>query len=157
VAVRQLSEIIAERNQGVVRWVHRAWLGPDHKPGDDAERPTERIRSILRGAELADVADDLVEIDARQADLILRASLQFDLAYDAEVLSAEATDAAVSYVLGLVDPSTRYFTNRLSLEEPDSDRILGYDRVPSSESTFDSLVVGIGPTSSVLLCVEDED
>jgi hypothetical protein len=48
-------------------------------------------------------------------------------------------------------------TNRLSLEEPDSDRILGYDRVPSSESTFDSLVVGIGGSSSVLLGVEDED
>jgi hypothetical protein len=73
------------------------------------------------------------------------------------VLSEEATDAAVSYVLGFVDPSTRYFTNRLSIEEPGSDRILGYDRVPSSESTFDSLVIGIGGSSSVLLCVEDED
>lgn len=151
----ELSDIVATRNQGVVRWLYRASLGPDVTTGSSPDRPSPGIRSMLLGAELLDVADDLVEIDEEQAGTVLRASLELDLAYNAEVLPAPAAAEAATLFFRDLDPSARFFTNRHL--DPTSDRPLGYERVPCSESTFDSLVVAVGDRSAALLCVEDED
>lgn len=127
-------------------------VGPDASSG----APRDQVRALLGAAGLSDVTDLLPEVDADRARFVLVTSLRYDLAYSAEVMSEGDADAVASWLLGAVDGvGAQYFTNRL--EEEPSDRALGYDRIPASRSTFDSVVIGIGPDTAVLACILDED
>jgi len=145
--------LLTKRGQGEVRWLSVGRVGPDVSTG----APRDQARALLGSAGLSDVADLLPEVDADRARFVLVTSLRFDLAYEAEVMSEEDADSVASSLLGtLGGVGAQFFTNRLEDEEP-SDRALGYDRIPLSDRTFDSVVIGIGPDIAILVCVLDED
>lgn len=114
--MRGLAEAVAGRGQGAVHWLCRQVSGPDYSPGP----LLERIGALLAGAGLLAVADQLVEVDAQRAALILSVSLQFDLAYNAEVLPGDQVARASDAFFGVLGTGARFFTNRL----PDPDAAL---------------------------------
>lgn len=149
----EVLSLLTKRGQGEVRWLSVGRVGPDVSTG----APRDQARALLGSAGLSDVADVLSEVDADRARFVLVTSLRFDLAYEAEVMSEHDADAVASSLLGALDGvGAQYFTNRLEEAEP-SDRVLGYDRIPLSDHTFDSVVIGVGPETAVLICVLDED
>jgi hypothetical protein len=153
VSFERLAARIATRQQG------RVLLAVDGEFGGNAQvrDPRKAWEEMLRGSRLRAVSHDLLEIDAERAVFIVRLSLQFDLAYNAEVLPKRTAIAAAKDFVAFAGPGARFFTNRYPDTDGDPDRPLGYDRVICSDATFDSLVIAVGEHLTVLLCVLDED
>lgn len=112
--MRGLAEAVAGRGQGAVQWLCRQVSGPDYSPGP----LLERIGALLAGAGLLAVADQLVEVDAQRAALILSVSLQFDLAYNAEVLPGDQVARASDAFFGVLGTGARFFTTACRTPTP---------------------------------------
>jgi hypothetical protein len=153
VTFERLAKALEARPQGSVVLTVTGLRGKDAEALD----AREAVDRLLKGSGLNDEGPNLEEVSEQRATFILQASLQFDLAYRAEVLAESNVATAVGDFLRLAGPGARYFTNRMTEDPPDPENELGYDRVSVSDATFDALVIAVGNQQAGLLCVLDED
>jgi hypothetical protein len=93
------------------------------------------------------------EIGRIQAKKVIELILQYDLAYNAEIMNKlQAEDLAGRFLACFEDEEAQYYTNGVWYEEPS-----GRSWTPATTATFDAGIVVVGRSLSGCLWVEDED
>lgn len=117
----------------------------------DAE--LEHPDDVAKRAGFRGIGDAWIETDAEAAEQHLARALHRDLAYDAEVMSAEVAD---DLARSIVDPmryraGARWFSNRKLGPER------SYASTPVADGTFEWGFVAVGGGAALLVWFEDED
>ena len=146
-----LSRVVRKRRKTgevLLHLVRRTATGP-------AE---EELRALLRDPPaplVADASDDLDvldEISPQRAETLLAAALGRDLAYRVAVMPVDVAAELARQLVEVLEPGARWWTNG---DVADRGNFAAWN--PLTEATFDSGVIGISETRTLIAWVMDED